>query len=387
MKIFTQPRVRSGLYLIAAIQLMTFAARGLANPFVNLYLVSVGFTGTQIGFLSSISALVQLTVAPLLHSLADRTGRHQQLYFGLLTLNICACVGLVVFGGAPILLGGMILFRDLADVPGTALLSQLTITWLEQRRRQIYGKLRAWGSFGWALTTMVSGGLFAIGGYPLLFILSALFNLGVLPLVRVLPPHTTEPRTNSAPTASRPRGFYILLLSVFLFFVGANAFNAFSYIYFKRDLGASNQMIGIISSLAALSEIPAMMLIDRLIRRSDIRVTLAVGLFGLGALWIAVSQLSGTALLIPLMLLRGTFFTLQVVSLTLLVSRISHPANVATNQSLAQVTIPGLAILLTGSASGWLFDHAGARSLFQIAALLAIFSAGLLILARKQLVD
>lgn len=366
---------------------MTFAARGLAIPFINLYLVSVGFTGAQIGILTSISALVQLTVSPLLHTLADRTGRHRQLYYGFVIGNICACIGIVAFSNAPILLGSMVLFRDLADGPGTALLSQLTITWLDQRGRQIYGKLRAWGSFGWSITTLISGGIFAIGGYPLLFILSALFNVAVLPLIRVLPQHTTEMRIHSALPASRPRGFYILLASIFLYFVGASAFTAFSFIYYKQDLGANNQLIGVISSVSALSEIPAMLLIDRLIRRADISITLAIGLFGLGVLWFALSQLSSTVFLIPLMMLRGTFYTLQVVSLTLLVSRISHPVNAATNQALAQVTIPGLAILLTGAVSGWLFDHAGARSLFQLAALLALISAGLLVIARRQLAD
>jgi PPP family 3-phenylpropionic acid transporter len=173
-----------------------------------------------------------------------------------------------------------------------------------------------------------------------------------------------------------------LLAGVFLFFVGANAVNAFAFIYFGQVLKASNEMIGIATSAAALSEIPAMMLIDRLLRRADIRNTLVVGLFGMGALWFALSLLDGTVLLIPLMLARGTFYTLHIVSITLLVSRISHPANVATSQALAQVTIPGLAILLTGSLSGWLFDHIGGRSLFQLAAGMAVLSTALLVAAR-----
>ncbi len=365
---------------------MTFAARGLAMPFVNLYLVSLGFTGTQIGLLTSISALAQLSLAPLLHNLADRSGRQRRLYFGLLIANICACFGLVAFGSIPGLLGGMIVFRDLADGPGAAMLSQLTITWLAQRGRQIYGRLRAWGSLGWAVATMLSGTIFAIGGYPLLFTLSAIANLAALPFARVLPPRTSEPRIHTNSTESqRPRGFYILLASMFLFSVGSTAFNAFSYIYFKQDLGASNQLIGVISSLAALSEIPAMLLMDRLLRRIDIRITLAIGLMGLGVLWFSVSLLTSTTLLIPLMLLRGTFYTLQIVSLTLLVSRISQPSSVATNQALAQVTVPGLAILLTGAVSGWLFDHTGARGLFQLATLMTVGSIVLLFVGKKQL--
>jgi PPP family 3-phenylpropionic acid transporter len=370
---------------VAALQLITFAARGFATPFVSLYLVSVGFTGTAIGLLASLSALAQLVIAPLLHNLADRLGRHRQLYYALITGNICACLGLVAFGGTPALLGAMLIFRDLSDTPGAALLSQLTLTWLERRRRQIFGRLRAWGSFGWALTTMISGSIFAIGGYPLLFMLAAFLSFCALPLIRVLPTRTAEPRSRSSPSTPRTRGFFILLASIFLYYVGATAFTAFSFIYYKRDLGASTQLIGVISSLAALSEIPAMMLIDRLLRRADIRVTLAVGFLGLAGLWFSVTQLTSTEFLIPLMLLRGTFYSMQIVSLTLLVSQNSDPGNVATNQALAQVTVPGLAALLTSPISGWLFDHAGPRTLFQITAATAVCSAVLLLIARQQL--
>src|SRR5262249_10420117 len=163
------------------------------------------------------------------------------------------------------------------------------------------------------------------------------------------------------------------------------AYSAFINIYFKQELGASNELIGVLSSVSALSEIPAMMLVDRLLRRADIRTTLVIGILGISGLWFVFSHLVGTGLLIPIMLTRGTFYTLQIISLTLLVSRISHPANVATNQALAQVTVPGLAILLTGYISGRVFDMAGGRTLLQLSALIAVFAAVVLIFARPYL--
>jgi len=376
---------RSAIYRIALLQFVTFAGRGIVYPFISLYLISIGFSGTQIGLLTSVSALAQLSAAPLLHALADRYGRQRRLYYGLVIGNIAACLGAVLIPGSQLWLSTMIVLRDASDMPSVTLLSQLTITWLQQQRRQIFGQIRAWGSFGWAVTTVLAGRIAAVAGYPPLFVLSALANLILLPQLTILPRQTAQPHERSAALSSRPRGLYILLASVFLYYVGASAFSAFSSIYFKRTLGASDELIGLTSSLAALSEIPAMLLIDRVLRRVDIRATLMVGICGLGALWFGSSQLTGTTLLIPLMLMRGTFFTLQIISITLLVSRISHASNVATNQVLTQVTIPGLAILLTGSLNGWLFDHIGARALFQLAALLAVLSTGLLIVARKAL--
>src|SRR5258708_6412207 len=137
---------RANLRRIAGITFLTFAARGLTIPFINLYLVSIGFSGTQIGILITISAFIQLIIPPAVHALADRTGQHRRLYYGLLIGNALASFGLVAGAGNPLMLDGAYFLRDSSDGPGTSLLSQLTITWIEQRKKTIYGRLRAWGS-------------------------------------------------------------------------------------------------------------------------------------------------------------------------------------------------------------------------------------------------
>ncbi len=375
---------RRALPQIAVITFFTFAARGLVLPFVNIYLKSTGLSATQIGLLISFSALVQLLITPILHTWADRTHQHRRLYYGFLISNALALVG-VVTQISQFMLGTAIIVRDSSDSPSASLLSQLTITWLDEKKLAIYGRLRAWGSFGWAVATLVSGRIFAAGGYPLLFILAALFNIILLPLVRILPARTSVAQETQSTAPPRSNIFYVYLLSVFLFYVGANAIGAFGFIYFKENLGASNEVIGIISSVSALAEIPSMILIDRLLRRTNIRTTLAIGAMGQAILWLAYTMLTGPSLLIPLMIIRGTFYTFYNVSATLLVSRISHPSNVATNQALAQVTIPGIAILLTVFVSGWLYDNAGPEVLFQIAAFMGVVAAILVVVVRRQL--
>lgn len=375
---------RAALSQIALITFLNYAARGFVLPFVNLYLKSTGFSATQIGLLTSVSASVVLVITPTLHTLADRTNQHRRLFYSLLLSNTLALLGLVA-NIAQLFTGGAIIIRDSSDTPSAALLSQLTITWLDENNRSLYGMLRAWGSLGWAMTTWISGRVFAIGGYPLLFIMAALLNLLLLPLVKVLPKQTTGHREYEGPPAPRSATFYIYMVSVFLFFMGNNAISVFGYIYFKENLGASNEYIGIISAVAALAEIPSMLFIDWLLRRMNIRMTLIIGTTGQALLWLGYSMLVGPSLLVPLMMLRGTFYTFFVISSTLLVARISHPANVATNQAIGQVTVPGLATLLTGSISGWLFDVAGPRFLFQLAALMGLLASGLLVVAWQRL--
>jgi PPP family 3-phenylpropionic acid transporter len=374
---------RDNFYRVAALQFMTFAARGFTLPFINLYLVSVGFSGTQIGLLVSLSALVQLLLTPALNTWADRRQRHRGLYRGLLVSNATATAGLVASTN-PLWLAGTILVRDSSDLPAAALLSQLTITWLGERQSGLFGRIRAWGSFGWAVTTFISGRIFALGGYPLLFLLTSAINLLIVPFTKALPEHTMpRQKCDHAPRQAR---FYILMAALFLYYIGFTAFNNFSYIYFKQGLGASNDMIGIIVSLSAVAEIPVMLNIDRLLRRTSTLTTLIMGFVGLSGLWLIITLLPDSRLLIPIMMVRGLFFTMQNVSMTLLVAQISSPRNVATNQAIAQVTMFGLTVLLTGPISGWLFDHAGGQVLFQFGALMPLFASILLLATRRQFV-
>jgi MFS transporter, PPP family, 3-phenylpropionic acid transporter len=375
---------------VSSVTFLNYAARGMTLPFINLYLVVVGFTATEIGIVLGISAFVRLVVPPMLNALADNTGRHRQLFIGLVLGTALTTLALV-FPISKLWLAGVVIARDSLDLPSASLLSQLTIAKLKVAGRDIYGRIRAWGSLGWGVTAMISGSILNLGGYALLFVIAALINIVSLAISRILPARTTEGTyqpdddLQDGPTRKRKPAFYILMTSWFLFYVGMSTTAGFMFIYFQQELGVSNAMIGVLAAVAALAEIPSMMLIDLLLRRVNIRATLITGILGMAALWVAMSLLAGPALLILLMMVRGTFFTFQNVSMTLLVSRVSHPTNAATNQAIAYVTVPALAVLMTGPIAGWIFDNIGPRELFQVVAMVAVLGALLLLAARRKL--
>ncbi len=374
----------SQLRQISALNFLTFATRGLTLPFVSLYLTSLGFSGTEIGLVVGIGALAQIIVTPLSHYLADRGGQHRRLFYGLQISHILALFGMILPFGK-LWVSAANITRDSANMPAVSLLSQLTVTKLEELKKPIYGRIRAWGSFGWAVTTLFSGAIIGLGGYPLMFTLGAVVNIISLPFMRALPEHTSGKVKSSKTVGSRPAVFYVLLLSVALFQIGMSVSTTFGYIYFKRDLGASDGLIGVIVAVAALSEIPAMFLYDRFLKFAAGRTLLIFGMVGQALLWIGLSLLTGSTPILFIMLLRGTFYTMQSVSLVLLVSHISHPSNAATHQGLAQVTAPGIAVLLASPINGWIFDNLGPRVLLQGVAIIAVLAAALLLAVRPQL--
>jgi MFS family permease len=128
-----------------------------------------------------------------------------------------------------------------------------------------------------------------------------------------------------------------------------------------------------------------MFYVDRLLRRTTTFAAMIAGFLGFSILWLGLASLTDNTWLISLIMIRGIFFTLQNISMTLLVAHNSHPSNVATNQAIAQVTMVGLTVLLTGPISGWIFDHAGGRILFQIAALMPLLASIVLLAGRRYI--
>lgn len=377
----------SALWPVSVSTFLNYAARGLTQPFIGLYLVSIGYTGFELGLILSISALVRLVLTPLMHTWADKAGRHRHLYYGLLWGNIISSM-LIVAGGPKLWLGSAVVVRDTMDGPSASILSQLTITRLSQLKRDIYGQIRSWGSLGWAVTTLISGAIFSLGGYALLFAASVVLNILAIPFGNSMPERTVEKDTlideNAAPVKRQP-AFYVLMGSTFIFFIGMGMSMGFANVYFQQELGADNTLIGIVTAISALAEVPVMILMDRLLHRFNIRHTLIFGFLGTAIYWFVSALLVDTTYLLPLVVSRAFFYTPQTIALTLLVDRISHPSNAATNQSIAQVTIPATAQLVSGVFAGWVFDNLGGRVLFQMAGVVGLVAVVILFWGRGLL--
>ncbi|MGB1289123.1 MAG: hypothetical protein ACPG7F_21495, partial [Aggregatilineales bacterium] len=113
---------------------------------------------------------------------------------------------------------------------------------------------------------------------------------------------------------------------------------------------------------------------------------LIIGMMGMSITWLAYAFLPSATWLIPLQLLRGTTFTMFVIGITLMVTRTSAPANVATNQAIIQVTMPALAMLLTAPLVGWIFDTFGAQVMFVFGMAMGLIAVGILIWNYERLV-
>ena len=181
------------------------------------------------------------------------------------------------------------------------------------------------------------------------------------------------------PKPPRNRGFYVLIVSQFFIYMGVqNAFQ-FTFIHLSENLGIATADIGLWAALLAAIEIPFFILLDSIMPHVRTRTAYIAGTLGMAAFLLLLGQIQTLPGLALLLVFRGFSWPAMHLASYTLVAEISHPSNVATNQAILHVTMPSIALLLTGSLFGWTFDHLGAGAFFSYCALICVIGATIVI--------
>jgi len=366
------------------LQFFSIAVLGMTTPFINLYLIEVGFSATLVGTLLSMGAFLQLALTPLLNTVADRQNRHRQLFllyiliFGLANLLFANTVGVITLGIAMLLV-------EVSAMPSLTLGMQLMMTRLTQIGHTAVGRMRAYAALGFSLASLSAGPLFNIGGYQLLFWVGAMLCGLSAQLSSVLPTHIASKEEQAQTAPKRKRGFYILAVSQFFTMMGIRSGHAFWLVHFSQNLGLPTGQIGLVMALVAGAEVPFFVMLDPILKRSNPRVIYIIGSMGIGLFFLSLGFATSIWWVIPMILVRGLLWPMYHLPIYLVAAQISHPRNVATNQALIQITVSSLAVLLTGSAAGWIFDNLGALPFFAACAAACAIGAVIALVGYRSL--
>lgn len=372
-------RRHSASLRLVALQFLSLAGIGIVWPYVNVYLTELGFSGTLIGTLGSGGAVISLVLTPVLNQIADRLMLHRRLFMAYLGGFALANVIFATAHAPWLIIGAVLLFRVTVS-PSMTLGMQLTIVQVIRTGKTVLGQVRSFASLGFALASLLAGWLFVIGGYPLLFWVGAAFALISIQTATVFPAKPKlKAKTDDEVKQPRNRGFYVLAASQFFISMGTYNVYVFIFIHFTQNLGVPSADVGVWAAILGIVEVPFFFLMDAILPKMRIRIAYIVSVFGIAVFTLLLGVVPNLPLLALLLVLRGLVWPGFHLSSFTLVNAISHPRNVATNQAILQVTMPSIAMLLTGSLFGWTFDNLGPVVFFAICALMCIIGAGIVI--------
>ena len=250
----------------------------VAVSYAGVLLLARSYSNSEIGVILAAGYILSILLQPLVAGAADRQTRVSPVVFLTLTalVALLGLVGVFVFRTRSVWLSiSFVLFLS-TQLVLQPLLNAFAF-YLERLETPIaYGIARAFGSFTYAVLSALLGGLVvsrgvgvlpvaAFGSFAILFLLLFLFSRD-----RTAPRPAPQLQKGEALSFSslvtRYRGFFYLLAGTALLFFGHSLINNF-IIQVVQNVGGTSAQMGTLCSVAALLELPAMLLFDRLHRR------------------------------------------------------------------------------------------------------------------------
>lgn len=372
------------LRFINVLYFFIWGAIGLYAPFVNLYYLDFGLTGTQIGTINAIAPLMGAAGSTLAGILSDRTGQTRLLFAGAAGGLIVAVIALSqATSFLTILLCAAAVTFFL--IPCLTLLDSTTLKLLGDRAGE-YGRYRLWGTIGFIATNAAAGYLIEATGIRVIF---TSFPIGIalfLIVSHFLPNQVLF--TNASPFRGiramvRQPAWTWFAVSVFTLWLASTGGLGFLNLTIKR-LDGGESLVGLAFTFAAIAEIPFFLFSARILRKFGSAKLLTLAFSSYAVRFLLYSWVRNPAFIPVIGLMQSISFTpFQIASIHY--ANEQAPANLkATSQGLltAVMNFASMAGAFTG---GRLLDAAGPSGLYRSMAAVSLLALVVFLTSRWKL--
>ncbi|WP_180075067.1 MULTISPECIES: MFS transporter [unclassified Acinetobacter] len=366
-----------------------YAIVGAFMPFWSLYLEDQGFNYQEIGVLSSIAILTRFFAPFIWGWIADKSGKRMLLV--RIATWMEACIWLMMFI-IPNSFQSVALLMLIFSFFQNAILAQfegVTLFWLGEKRAELYGKVRKWGSVGFIIGVFGLGTVFEIISISMLPVLLLCISF----LAFLWSFTIKEPRT--APTAQkqleplwpifkRPVVYSFFLIELILLFSHAPFYSFYSN--YLSQAGFSTSQIGLLWSVGVIAEIIMFAYATFFLTRWSWRhlVTLCLLMTGLRWFIVGVFPASFTAQFFAQTIHAFSFGLFHMIAMRVIFQNFS-----AGQQGRGQAlysTMWGIGVASGSILAGYYWDQIGGTSIF-IAAAASTLSGLLLVFGLPNKVE
>lgn len=375
---------RTILYLFS-INAIIYIASGFYTPFLSAYYAQKGIDAEKIGILLMIGPCVVLLTQRFWAKISDRTGKRKEV---LLVTIVGSGFSMLLY-----YLGNSFLCMFFATVVVTSFttavipLSDAILIARSLKEGYSYSIIRLGGTLGYAVMTICAGMylktrpqmqfVFAFFAYMILFC----FCIGLKEERNGQIVINEVVQENEQNRIFKNRDVYIVLGLAFVSQMGLSFYTGFIGPYILEK-GYTQSTIGVINSISALSEVPVLFYINRMLRKHGTIKILFLSCFLMG-IRILLPIRSGIIGIVLAQLLQGVTYMTMYYSCAVYISTCVYEKYQTKGQSILNVVQLGLGaivgnlvggklIRLLGYEKGYLL-MAGITTLMTICALIVYF--------------
>lgn len=353
--------------------------------YVSPYLLGLGYESTHIGAVLAVGNIISLIVQPVLSERADADARFSPLRVaaGLMVAIMLSSLAQAAFMPRGAAMLALCTLSAVCVISSCAFVTSIKFQ-LASDEAIDFGVCRAIGSLSWALVSVPLGfaveklgprvvPLFASAAAAILLVLLSLCGKHVEREGNaVLAPSSgtcEDVRTWGA--FARDNGWLmVLLIGISLVYLHHSLANNFSILLVEHVGGDSSDM-GIMIALAALCELPAMMLFSRISKRFRIQALVAISIVMFAVKALAIWMASSVGMLMgafSLQLVSFAVFTPATVAYAPLVTEKRDLVKAQTAFTL----VTTLSAVFSAFVGGALFQGFGTAATLGIAAAAAV---------------
>lgn len=375
---------RRPLVPFAALSASYFAHIGFFNPYLPLWLKSLGLPLVTIGVLTSLQSLTRLFAPYGWGVLSDHTGQRVPLLRWCSTLALVISAGLWVPGGtwwiAAVLL--LMFTHTSAMMP----MSEAAMAHLVSQEGSFdarrYGRVRLWGSLGFLVTVFAAGawfeqfGMADFPGWTLATLVAVVASTWLLPRLEEGPPSSSTShgaRPAMAPVLRRPQVRWFFASACFHVLAHIAVYVFFSL--YLDALGYRKSTIGVLWAVSVVVEIAWFFTQGRWLPRWPLSRWLLVCAAAM-ALRMGMTAVAGAWLLVLVVaqMLHALTFAAHHTACMALLSEYFPGRLRGRGQALYTVLAYGLPGVVGALAGGALGDAAGLASVYWAAMVASVLS-------------
>jgi len=373
----------NGQLALKALFFIYYGGIGQFFAFLNVYYNDIGLTGTQIGIIGTIVSLIGIFSTTLWGMLSDNFGKTRWLF---LAAFLGTASGVLVLSGAQTF-GTIITITCLFSIFSTTLMPLLDSTALgilgpDSSR---YSSFRIWGSLGFIATSSSAGFIYDRFGlhamFPI-FIGLMLLAVGISMFLPDLPVQLSGSAWGGIRQMIRQPAWVILAGCAFFTWLAVTGMLNFLGVTIKT-MGGSDSLVGLAGMLAAVLELPFMLMGEKLLKRFGAQRLIVVGC-GVYAVRMGLYAIMPSPMwVLWIGLSNGVSYVPFWVGAVAHAGELAPTGLKATSQGLL-FSIMNLASMVGALSSGWLFDNVGSSGLFGILAASCLVAFALFALGQAR---
>jgi PPP family 3-phenylpropionic acid transporter len=380
--------------LAAGVYFFIFAAIASVAPFFVLYLQSLGFSGAQIGSITSLGPMLGLVGTPIWTGFADARNRHRVVLVGGIAVGILINLALPFLRTYPLIFASQVLLALLTPHL-LALQDSATIHALGKQRDR-YGQVRIWGTVGWGVSAPIVGALLGHIGLVWMFWLYAGFMAINLLLASRLEFEESGKQTayfKDVGSLLKDRQWLLFLAVALVGGLGMSPHTSYLPLLVQQIVDQNGMiflvtsvsaMVGLALSISTVFEAPIMLLSHRFLARFGSRGTIFIAMAVIALRNLLYAKTYSSLAILALQILHGLTYPLLWIAGVSFVAEKAPKGLSATAQGVFSAAIMGVGMSSGNFFCGWLIDQIGVYRMFNFIGLLGLaFLLIFLFLSRK----